>query len=189
MRDTQGETLDERFHTDLIRIMDQNGDLIKKAYPEGSFSRLFWEEKLKAASVGDSRQMTWHPVLIKWCLNLKLMSGACFHALRTSGFIKLPSERTLRDYTHYFENKPGFQDEVNQQLLDEVNSLSLPESRKYVCLLLDEMKIKEGLVYNKHTGKIIGFTSLGDINDELLKMEQEGEHPPIAKQVLALMLR
>ena len=32
----------------------------------------------------------------------------------------LPSERTLRDYTNYFKNKPGFQDEVDQQLLRRV---------------------------------------------------------------------
>ncbi len=60
----------------------------------------------------------------------------------------------MYDYTHYFRNKVGFQDEVNQQLVEEVAKLSLPSSRKCIALLIDEMKIKEGLVYNKHTGKI-----------------------------------
>ena len=40
--------------------------------------------------------------MIKWCLNLKLLSTSSYHALRTSGFVTLPSERTLRDYTSYF---------------------------------------------------------------------------------------
>ena len=50
------------------------------------------------------------------------------------------------------------------------------------------MKIKEGLVFNKYSGKIIGFTQLGTINDDLLRLEQE-EHPPFAKYVLAIMVR
>ena len=51
------------------------------------------------------------------------------------------------------------------------------------------MKIKEGLVYNKFSGKIIGFTQLGDVNDSLLRLEQEGECPSVSKYCLALMVR
>ena len=32
------------------------------------------------------------------------------------------------------------------------------------------MHIKEALVYDKHTGALIGFISLGDVNDQLLKI-------------------
>lgn len=159
--------------------MHANEQKIKDAYPDGSF----------AASASGPRQVRWHPVIIKWCLNLKLLSSSSYHALRSSGFIKLPSERTLTDYTHYFTNKVGFQDEVNEQLVQEVSLQSLPDTRKFVVLLIDEMKVKEGLVYNKHTGEIVGFTSLGDVNDDLLRLEQEGEHPLVAKYVLALMVR
>ena len=76
-----------------------------------------------------------------------------------------------------------------QQLVSLVNQLSLTKSRLFVALLIDEMKIKEGLVYNKHSGAVIGFTCLDDINDQLLKLEQENELPAIAKQVLVLMVR
>ena len=106
----QGETLDDDFQSGLLGIMRQNKDKINSAYSEGSFSRLFWEEQFKAASAADARQVRWHPVIIKWCLNLKLLSTSAYHALRTSGFLRLPSARTLRDYTHYFASKPGFQD-------------------------------------------------------------------------------
>lgn len=51
------------------------------------------------------------------------------------------------------------------------------------------MKIKEGLVYNKHPGEMIGFTDLGDTNNELMKLEQGTEHPPIANHVLTIMVR
>ena len=129
--------------------MNENRDKI----PEGSFSRLFWEEKFKAAFQTDLRQLKCHPIIIKWCLNVKLISRAACHAVIGSNFINLPSDRTLIDYTNYFENKGGFQTEVDQQLFDEVERLKLPDNRKYFGLLVDEMQIKEGLVYNEYTGK------------------------------------
>ena len=76
-----------------------------------------------------------------------------------------PLERTLRDYTHYFKNKPGFKI-VNDQLLKEVEMTLSPE-RKYVALLIDEIKQKEGLAYKKMSGKIVGFVNIGDINQQL----------------------
>ena len=176
----KGEQLDTSFQSELLSIMRDNEQRVRDAYPEGSFAKLFWDEQLKAATAGDSRQVHWHPLLIKWYLNLKLLSSSTCHAHRSTGFIKLPSERTLFDYTHYYTNKVGFQDDVNQQLVEEINKLLLPDSRKFVALLSDEMKIKEGLVYNKHTGEIVGFTSLGDINDNLLQLEQESEQPKVA---------
>ena len=185
----QGDTMDSELHSDFLHIMNENVDQVRKAYPDNSFSRLFWEEQLKAASTKDPRQVQWHPALIKWCLNLKLLSSSAYHAMRTSGFLKLPSERTLRDYVHYFSNRPGFQEEVHQQLLDEAKIESLLENRRFVSLILDEMKIKEGPVYNKHSGEMIGFTHLGDINDELMKLEQGDERPPVAKYVFAIMVR
>ncbi len=44
-------------------------------------------------------------------------------------------------------------------------------------------------MYNKHTGKIVGFTSLGDLNDDLLKLEQDGEQPQVANQLLTFLVR
>lgn len=112
-----------------------------------------------------------------------------YNALRMSGFIKLPSKRTLTDYTHYFQSKPGFQNEVNTLMLrEEVEKASIPPERQFVGLLVDEMKVKEGLIYNKVNGEIVGFVGLGDINQQLLELEQGGVHPPIANHVLVLMV-
>ena len=49
------------------------------------------------------------------------------------------------------------------------------------------MKVKEDLVFSKHSGEIIGFTNLGNINDELLRLETGGQ-PDVAKQILMLMV-
>ena len=61
----------------------------------------------------------------------------------------------------------GFSASVDRQLYEAVNLASCPEYKKFVVLLLDEMYIREDLVYEKQTGKLIGFTNLGDINNHL----------------------
>ena len=73
----QGDMVNSELHSDLLHMhMNENVDQITKAYPKNSFSTLFWDEQLKAASTTkDSRQVRWHPILIKWCLNLKLLSS------------------------------------------------------------------------------------------------------------------
>ena len=60
----QGKCLDSDLHNDLLGIMNESSENVRKAYPDDSFARLFWEEQLKAASVSDSRQVRWHPLLI-----------------------------------------------------------------------------------------------------------------------------
>ncbi len=125
--------------------MDENTSDIHKAFPEGSFRRVFWDQQLENSKKGDARQYKWHPLIIKWCLNLKLMSSATYHAMRSSGFITLPSERTLRDYTNYIKCVPGYQQEVVDMMMKESKCDELPDSKKYVTILLDEMKVKEDI--------------------------------------------
>lgn len=90
--------------------------------------------------------------------------------------------RTLGDYTN---NNPGFHDEVI------INNCLLKFQRVFLNLedMIDEMKIKEGLTFNKHMGEIIGFTNLGNVEDELLWLEKESEQPTVAKQIPVLMIR
>ena len=40
-----------------------------------------------------------------------------------------------------------------------------------MILFIDEMYIKENIVYSKHTGRIVGFTDLGDVNNHLLRLD------------------
>ena len=44
----QGESVDNDLHADLIGIMNENYEQVKKAFPEASFARLFWEQQLQA---------------------------------------------------------------------------------------------------------------------------------------------
>ncbi len=83
-------------------------------------------------------------------------------------------------------------EKVDDLLVEAAEVNSCPERNKYVLLLLDEMHVREDLVYYKHTGELIGSTNLGDINDQLGTYEMAligGEHPLfLAKSVLVFML-
>ena len=55
----------------------------------------------------------------------------------------------------------------------------------YVILVFDEMKIKGRLVFDKHSGKLIGFTSLGDPDLDFSTFEDL----EVATHGLAFMVR
>ena len=80
------------------------------------------------------------------CLFLRHKSSGAYEALYKSGVLKLPSQRTLMDYT-------------------------CDEWEKCVLILLDEMHIHEDLAYDKHTDKLVAFTNLGDIANHLLALK------------------
>lgn len=69
------------------------------------------------------------------------------------------------------------------------------ERNKYVLLLIDEMHIREDLVYDKHSGELIGYANLGDINNHLfflIDFEQsinDQAEPKFAKTMLVFMVR
>ena len=83
-------------------------------------------------------------------------------------------------------------EKVDDPLVEAAEVNSCPERNEYVLLLLDEMHVREDLVYYKHTGELIDFTNLGDINDHLGTYEMAligGEQPLfLAKSVLVFMV-
>ena len=113
--------VDETLDSDIRSMADECRDLVVDAHPKDSFQRIFWEQQEKAASLKDSRFMKWHPLCIKWCLYLRHLSGKAYEMLRNSKCIRLPSQRTLCDYTHYTTTSTGFLAEVDKQIHDAVD--------------------------------------------------------------------
>ena len=58
-----------------------------------------------------------------------------------------------------------------------------------MMVLLDEMHIKEGLVYNKHTGELVGFVDIGDINNHLMQVNMSLQGSRASKQALKSLSR
>ncbi|KAL5475277.1 hypothetical protein EMCRGX_G027357 [Ephydatia muelleri] len=116
-------------------------------------------------------------------------SAEYLETLPTESFQQLPSQRTLRDYTHYISSSSGFSTDVDKMLMDAARITTCPEREKYVILLLDEMHVRDDLVYDKHSGKMIGFANLGEVNNHLSQYEQslQGDTaggPQVAKTVV-----
>lgn len=184
-------TIDDDLSKDLTSIFEENKSSLPPCSKD-SFEYLFWEEQNKAKSKPNGAH-TWHPMIIRWCLNLKLISTSAYERLRSSAILKLPSSRTLRDYTHWVEAKSGFQSEIDMLLRKEAKLESCDEYARYACLVLDEVKVKKGLVYNKELGHVIGFTRLNSISNHLKEYERTvlSDKPAqeIASHMLVFMVR
>ena len=63
----------------------------------------------------------------------------------------------------------GFSTEVDKQLMEAAKVAKAEEWEKCVALVMDEMHVKENLVYDKHSGALIGFANLGQTNQHLLQ--------------------
>ena len=89
---------------------------------------------------------------------------------------------------------PGFSADYDQQLLNIV--AKTPIIGKYVGILIDEMYVKEGLVFDKHCGALLGFVNLGDVMTHLMDFEKQVQEQssycpkrPFAKTILVFMVR
>ena len=98
------------------------------------------------------------------------------------------------DYKHYSPSKCGFYRELDLDLYEAICQQKLSRLAKYVGLVLDEMYVKEGLFFNKHTGELVSYADLGEINNLLDDYEQQidgSETAPraLGKCMLVFMVR
>ena len=103
--------------------------------------------------------------------------------MNTDRILYLPHERTLRDYRNHFKPGAGFVLENIELLKPIVKSYEGPA--RHIVLVFDEMKIKGRLVFDKHSGILIGFTSIGDPDLDFSTFEEL----EVATHVLAFMVR
>ena len=157
---------------------------------------IFWQQQIKASLTKSKQGIWWHPAIIRWCLYLYHQSSGAYSTLSKSGVIALPSERTLRDYRHFASSTPGFSRDVDLQLLDLVKVQEPADLANYISVIIDEMYIKEGLVFDKHTSSLTGFTDLGDLCNLLAEYEQQQSgggsttyRRPVAKCMIVFMVR
>jgi hypothetical protein len=159
-------------------------------FPAGSFQQTLFQQQLKYNSLKRKSSIRWHPAVIRWCLFIKSKSAKAYEGLRS--FLSLPSSRTLYDYTHYTEHCTGINPKTVEQLIAKATSLGCysEADKSYVGILLDEVKIKSNLVYNKTTGELVGYVSLDKVADELQNLEQlSGGDKQLAEHMLVTMVR
>ena len=164
--------------------------LTQKVHSSVSFGKNKQKQKHQALLIL-ARARRWHPLFIKWCLYLRHLSGKAYELVRDSGCVQLPSQRTLRDYTHHTSTSIGFSVQIDEMLLD-VAKLE-QDINRYVFLIMDEVHIKQDLVFDKHFKTLLGFVNVGDFNTHLSQYEAsllgESGQPVLAKSMLVLMVR
>lgn len=103
-------------------------------------------------------------------------SSGAYETPCESGCLKLASQRTLKDYTHYVKASPGFSREVDIMLhvyqADKVKTC--PDYENAASFYLMKFTSKRISFSKKHTRDMIGFANLGDINEHL----QEKQYVP-----------
>ena len=157
--------IDHALNNDILSIMENSG---KNITP---FMSLFWrqqQEMFKKSPNG----VRYHPMIVRYALSLAAKSTSASEEIRNSGVLVLPSMRTLRDYKNVIPPKPGFQGEIMEDLISITRGLKGNEW--YVTLMMDEMKIKQNLFFDKNSNMLVGFTDLRDpdfaVMDEVLPL-------------------
>ena len=188
-----GVSIDEPVHDDLVNMMKYHTDEVLQKHGEDSFLSIFCFQQIKSATVSSSKGRRWHPLVIKWCLYLQHLSSKAYDTIRSSGVINLPSCHILRDYKHLQDTKIGFSIEADRQLCDILEQKD--DLAKYGVVLFDEMYVKQGLVFEKTTGALFGFTDLGKVNNQLDEFEASLKNNasllqrPFAKSILVFMFK
>ena len=197
-----GVTLDVSQNEEFESIMDAHNAQVEKEFQEdkNSPNLLLWKQHMINSKNKSAKQNRWHPLVIKWCIALQYKSSAAYEFIRNSGVISMPSKSTLRRYSHFTDPEPGYNEPVIRRLLEDMkmNELSADNDfKRNVTIVFDEIKVKSGLVYKAKTGKLIGYTDLGTVNNELMEFSRritstsEGKTaaPEIATHVLSVMVR
>jgi hypothetical protein len=94
------------------------------------------------ALVTPSKQMRWHPLVIKYCL-ANYRSQSSYDQLSKSGFLKLPSCRLLQYYRQFNKQESSWNYENINQMNQNFEHQSYSIQSKLGILIFYEMKIKE----------------------------------------------
>ena len=186
--------LSPRDEADIDRLFRTHDSSVSSDFKDHSFQKLFWEEQKKSHSLSSKKNMKWHPLIIKWCLYMHSKSSKAFEAMREAGFLRLPSQRTLFDYSHAMPSKFGFQPEYAVHMMKEAKRHGMYDNewRKYVGILQDEVRLQEGLVYDKNSGELVGYVELDKFGNDLMELERhmkEEDELPLATHALVIMVR
>jgi len=182
----EGVNLQEEVTTDLMDVLMES-DL-------SPVQSLFLQQQVKASNVKGPSGVKWYPTMIRFALALSMASPACYQTARDSGMIKLPSQRTLFDYSHAFETKDGIDDAALQDVAERVAKMP-HEYQKYHSLICDEMHICQNLVFRKTTGEMIGYVNLNSAFSDVAAFESylsTGDCTPkqeLASKMLTFMVK
>ena len=191
---TKGIELVEDDEHEIEEPFSEIDKEVEKNQSRDHFQKIFWDQQRKYNKLKNKKGMRWHPLMIRFALNMKYLSSTAYRSL--GSFLALPSQRTLRDYTHFMKFDAGVNGDVVKRLKEDMKFEQCSPSYKKVTVSMDEMKIKSSLVFNKSTNGLIGFVNLGDVNKDLetlkISLSEDAttpKQPELADSMLVMMVR
>lgn len=73
--------LQEEDEADLSSIIQDVDKVVKEGFKVDSPQRIFWDQQAKHNSLKNKCQMRWHPLVIRFALNLKYLSTSAYKAM------------------------------------------------------------------------------------------------------------
>ncbi|KAK3918324.1 Transposable element P transposase [Frankliniella fusca] len=154
---------------------------------------LFLQQQLKAKQVKSANGMRWHPHMIRFALSVFYASPSAYNIILESGMMRLPSSRTLFDYSHVYDAEEGISVPVIESIHKKISQM--PEKKyKWHVLLCDEMHICKNIVYHKRTGELMGYVKLSAVERDVQELQNyldkvETKDPEQASKVLSFMVK
>ena len=87
-------------------------------------------------------------------------------------FFEITSCCYLEKYINFTDVTIGFNPDIITKLALESKIHEMEEKDRHVIIAFDEMQIKSNLVYHRGTGQLIGFSEMGDINEEFSYLQR-----------------
>ena len=148
--------------------------LLHTGKPEDAFFSLLLADQARAL-VTPSHQMRWHPSVLRWCMQQHALSAQSYESMRESGFLKLPSGRTILRYRNFNQPQSGWHEHSLRNMRESYDEFLRQgkgrHDRAFMGgLYFDEVKVKEGLVWDERSDTLVGFVDSGCYPDS-----EEGE--------------
>ena len=159
----------------------------QNTFEEGTPQWLLWQQQLEQNKKADKSSMKWHPLIIRWCLSIYHTSPAAYKQIssKRNNILILPHINTLKRYINFTEPASCFNKDVIAKLVVDCKLKDLTDNEKNVSLIFDVIKIKAGLTYRRSTGKLVGFTEMGPLNEEIKSLKQKCDDSDIDDQDFA----
>ncbi|KAK3910142.1 DNA transposase [Frankliniella fusca] len=161
--DKEGVDIDDDISKSLV-------DILSKCQNLSHVQKMFIQEQVSRGRKKDARTHKWHPAMIWLALHLKMLSPSTVDALRDSGVISLPCNKTLFDYSHAIVPENGVSGGILQMIHDRVQKFE-KKYQQFHNLLCDEMYVSQNLVYRQSDNSLVGYAHLDDVDKELKSFE------------------
>ncbi|KAK3910516.1 Transposable element P transposase [Frankliniella fusca] len=165
-----GEKLKEKMEETKLLTEQKTEHILAPLAPK---QRLSVEAIISAAKAKSSKGRRYTKDWMYECILMRFKGPALYRKMQTENILPLPSPRTIQRYLKKMKPAYGFQHATFELLAKKAKEM--PVDERHGALLLDEMKLEEGLAFDKSTLRIVGLVNMDQHTPEEEK-DKTGDH-------------